>query len=142
MHFYLGIGTNLGDREMNIQHSLRLLDCRVGKRLVCSSIYRSLPQGFASENEFANIVVVYETMLSPEELLQTTQAIEREMGRTEKTVNGVYHDRVIDIDILYVKDGTSLVQRTSDVLTIPHPKMKERDFVLIPLREVETILNN
>ena len=143
MLIYFGIGTNLGNREANLQTALQLLDERVGEQLACSSVYRSAPQGFVSDNEFANIVAVYETEYSPEEVLLLTQQMEREMGRTEKSVNGVYHDRVIDIDLLLVHVGNresgvgNRIEYTSETLTLPHPRMQERDFVMIPLREVE-----
>ena len=154
MLIYFGIGTNLGDREANLRTALQLLHERVGECLACSSIYRSAPQGFVSENEFANMVVVCKTDHSPEDILRITQQIEREMGRTEKSVNGVYHDRVIDIDLLRAltpsnspfkrenyTEGEEVVCCT-DTLTLPHPRMHERDFVMIPLREVETILKS
>lgn len=151
----------MGDREANLRTALQLLHERVGECIACSSIYRSAPQGFVSENEFANMVVVCRTGHSPEEVLLITQQIEREMGRTEKSVNGVYHDRVIDIDLLQAgignREAGSVNQETgignresgiqtqveckTDTLTLPHPRMHERDFVMIPLREVETILN-
>ena len=149
MVIYLGIGTNLGNRDANLQTALQLLDERVGERLACSSVYRSAPQGFVSDNEFANIVAVYETEYSPEEVLLLTQQMEREMGRTEKSVNGVYHDRVIDIDLLQALTpssspfkGENLMESEevvckSETLTLPHPRMQEREFVMIPLREVE-----
>ena len=149
MLIYFGIGTNLGNREANLQTALQLLDERVGEQLACSSVYRSAPQGFVSDNEFANIVAVYETEYSPEEVLLLTQQMEREMGRTEKSVNGVYHDRVIDIDLLQALTpssspfkGENLTESEevvckSETLTLPHPRMQERDFVMIPLREVE-----
>lgn len=137
----------MGDREANLRTALQLLHERVGECMACSSIYRSAPQGFVSENEFANMVVVCRTDHSPEEVLLITQQIEREMGRTEKSVNGVYHDRVIDIDLLQagIRSRESGIQTqvecNTDTLTLPHPRMHERDFVMIPLREVETILN-
>ena len=146
MLIYFGIGTNLGDREANLRTALQFLHERVGECLACSLIYRSASQGFVSENEFANMVVVCETDHSPEDILRITQQIEREMGRTEKSVNGVYHDRVIDIDLLQAYIWTpdsgvqSQIEFTSDTLTLPHPRMHERDFVMIPLREVENIL--
>lgn len=143
MLIYFGIGTNLGDREANLQTALQLLDERVGERLACSSVYRSAPQGFVSDNEFANIVAVYETDFSPEEVLFLTQQIERDMGRTRKSVNGVYHDRVIDIDLLQARGNKAneAIRRSGETLTLPHPRMQEREFVMIPLREVEQILN-
>ena len=153
MVVFLGIGTNLGDREANLRTALQLLHERVGECVACSSIYRSAPQGFVSENEFANMVVACKTDYSPEDILRITQQIEREMGRTEKSVNGIYHDRVIDIDLLKAltpsnspskgenyAEGEEVICYT-DTLTLPHPRMQERDFVMIPLREVEAILN-
>ena len=140
MLIYFGIGTNLGNRDANLQTALQLLDERVGERLACSSVYRSAPQGFVSDNEFANIVAVYETEYSPEEVLLLTQQMEREMGRTQKSVNGVYHDRVIDIDLLQAR-GDEAIRRSGEMLTLPHPRMEERDFVMVPLREVEIKLN-
>ena len=141
MVIYLGIGTNLGNREENLRKAVELLHERVGECIACSSVYRSAPQGFVSENEFANIVVVCQTIHSPEEVLLLTQQIEREMGRTEKSVNGVYHDRVIDIDLLQAR-GDEAIRRSDERLMLPHPRMQERDFVMIPLREVEAILTN
>ena len=141
MLIYFGIGTNLGNRDANLQTALQLLDERVGEQLACSSVYRSAPQGFVSDNEFANIVAVYETEYSPEEVLLLTQQIEREMGRTRKSVNGVYHDRVIDIDLLQAILNSKAIIQNSSTLTLPHPRMQERDFVMIPLREVEALLH-
>ena len=141
MLIYFGIGTNLGDREANLNAALHLLNERVGEQLACSLVYRSAPMGFESENEFANIVAVYDTPYSPEEVLLITQQIEREMGRTKKSVNGVYHDRIIDIDLLQAILNSKAIIQNSSTLTLPHPRMQERDFVMIPLREVEAILN-
>lgn len=147
MIIYLGIGSNLGNRDTNLRTAIELIHERVGECLACSSIYRSAPQGFVSENEFANIVAVCETDYSPEQVLLITQTIEREMGRTQKSVNGIYHDRVIDIDLLqsYIPDYDSRfgipIEYKSETLTLPHPRMTERDFVMIPLREVEEIVS-
>ena len=148
MIVYFGIGSNLGEREANLRRAIELLHERVGECMACSSIYRSAPQGFVSENQFANIVAVCQTEHSPLEVLHITQAIELEMGRTEKSVNGIYHDRVIDIDLLQAFDENQITDKgkgievTSDTLILPHPRMQERDFVMIPLREVEAILNS
>lgn len=143
MLIYFGIGTNLGDREANLRRAVELLHERVGECIACSSVYRSAPQGFVSENEFANIVAVCQSDYSPEEVLLITQQIEREMGRTEKSEDGVYHDRVIDIDLLQARgdEANEAIRRSDERLTLPHPRMQERDFVMIPLREVEAILN-
>ena len=140
MLIYFGIGSNIGDRDANLRRAVGMLHERVGDCLACSSIYRSAPDGFVSENEFANIVAVCETAYSPEEVLLLTQQIEREMGRTEKTVNGVYHDRVIDIDLLKAIYNSQTLTLNSASLTLPHPRMEDRAIVMIPLREVEQIL--
>lgn len=142
MHYYLGIGSNLGDRETNLKQALTMLSQGVGQCVACSSVHYSAPQGFESDNAFANIVAVYRTNYAPEEVLRITQQIEREMGRTEKSVDGVYHDRVIDIDLLKAYRGHGSwaigdeVIYESNTLTLPHPRMQERDFVMIPLLEV------
>jgi 2-amino-4-hydroxy-6-hydroxymethyldihydropteridine diphosphokinase len=140
IRIYFGIGSNLGNREKNLQDSLRLLDDRVGKQLACSHIYRSEAQGFESENDFANIVAIYETGYSVEEVLTITQTIEKELGRTQKSVNGIYHDRIIDVDLLKaIEENGNEIQIESETLILPHPRMYERDFVLVPMREVEEI---
>ena len=143
MLIYFGIGSNLGNREANLLRAIELLHERVGECVACSSVYRSAPQGFVSENEFANVVAVCQSDYSPEEVLTISQQIEREMGRTEKSINGVYHDRVIDIDLLQARgdEANEAIRRSGESLTLPHPRMQERDFVMIPLREVEAILN-
>ena len=147
MIIYFGIGTNLGNREENLRRAIELLHERVGECIACSSVYRSAPQGFVSENEFANIEAVCQSDYLLEEVLTISQQIEREMGRTEKSVDGIYHDRVIDIDLLQAYIGNqesgveNQIEYTSETLTLPHPRMQERDFVMIPLREVEAILN-
>lgn len=148
MIIYIGIGTNLGDRENNLHHALRLLDDRVGMQLACSSVYHSKPQGFDSDNEFANIVTVYDTNYTAEQLLVITQQVECEMGRTQKSINGIYHDRIIDIDLLFAYTISPLTLErirctcSTSTLVLPHPRMKERDFVMIPLEEVLPITND
>ena len=147
MIIYIGIGTNLGDRENNLHHALSRMDERVGTQIACSSVYHSKPQGFDSDNEFANIVTVYDTNYTAEQLLVITQQIECEMGRTEKSINGIYHDRIIDIDLLYaysLSPSSEPIPYTcsTPTLTLPHPRMTERDFVMIPLKEVLNITND
>lgn len=138
MIIYFGIGSNLGNRDNNIRQALDWLDQLVGEQLACSSIYRSEPQGFISENEFANIVAVYNIdKYSLEDVLHITQQIEREIGRTQKSVNGIYHDRVIDIDLLQAFHNSKSLIHNSSTLTLPHPRMQERDFVMVPLNEVK-----
>jgi len=130
---YLAFGTNLGDKEKNIERAYNMVEERAGRILRRSSLMRSKPWGFVSENTFLNSVVCIETPLTPHKLLAVTQQIEREMGRKEKSSGGEYHDRLIDIDILLYDD----VNIQSPTLTIPHPLMTERDFVMTPLKEIK-----
>lgn len=129
---YLGLGSNLGDREANIDEAIRLIGEKVGAVERRSANIVTEPWGFSSPNRFVNAAVRCLTPLSPHGLLRATQAIERALGRTEKSVGGAYHDRVIDIDILLYDDITV----DDDDLKIPHPLMHERDFVLKPLKEI------
>ncbi len=129
---YLGLGTNLGDRRHNIAEAVRLIGERVGTVRRLSSLFETEPWGFSSDNMFVNAAVKVDTMLSPRGVLEATQAIERIMGRTEKSANRQYHDRLIDIDILIYDD----VKIDEPDLKIPHPLMHERDFVMRPLGEI------
>jgi 2-amino-4-hydroxy-6-hydroxymethyldihydropteridine diphosphokinase len=129
---YLGLGSNLGDKEKNIRKALALIAERVGNVLTLSGFYETPPWGYTSPKTYLNAVAGIETKLEPEVLLHKTQEIEREIGRMEKTVDGYYHDRLIDIDILSYDD---LVMKTPE-LTIPHPLMHQRAFVLQPLSEI------
>ena len=129
---YLSLGTNLGDKEHNLLSAITEIERRIGPVRAQSAFLFTEPWGFESENTFLNAAVCVETELSPNVLLRTTQQIERDMGRTQKSVNGQYHDRIIDIDILLYDD----LHINTKKLTIPHPRMYERDFVLIPLREI------
>jgi 2-amino-4-hydroxy-6-hydroxymethyldihydropteridine diphosphokinase len=143
---YLGLGSNLGDREENICKAISLIDERVGKVLRQSSLIETEPWGFESSNRFLNGVILCETTLSPREVLKATQKIERELGRKKKSkvegrrskVEGQkptanYKDRPIDIDILLYDDW----KVDEPDLKIPHPLMLERDFVMIPLKEIQ-----
>lgn len=131
---YLSLGTNLGDKERNLNRACSMLGQSVGKITKRSSIIETEPWGYDSPNSYLNMCVKIETLLEPLQLLDATQEIERRMGRTEKTVNKQYHDRIIDIDILYYDD----LQINAERLTIPHPLIETRDFVLKPLKEVIT----
>lgn len=131
MNVYLGLGTNLGDKERNLNEVISLLSSEVGVVIKQSSFLASKPWGFDSENEFLNAVVLMETNLQPLDLLAKTQEIERSLGRVAKSVNG-YSDRLIDVDILLYDD--QIIDQPT--LKIPHPFIAERDFVLIPLAEI------
>ncbi|WP_443934151.1 2-amino-4-hydroxy-6-hydroxymethyldihydropteridine diphosphokinase [Phocaeicola plebeius] len=129
---YLGLGTNLGNKEANLRTAIYKLQERIGKQVSLSSFYETAPWGFESDHSFLNAAIGLETSLSPIEILHITQEIEKELGRTKKSVNGSYSDRLIDIDILLYD---TLVLQTPE-LTIPHPLMTERDFVMKPLIEI------
>lgn len=129
---YLGLGTNLGDKEANLKLAVEEIDKRVGKVTSLSAFYVTEPWGFSSENSFLNAACAVETSLSPFEVLSMTQEIERDLGRVKKTVNANYSDRPIDIDILLYDD----IQVNTPELTIPHPLMHQREFVMKPLSEI------
>ena len=134
---YLSLGTNLGDRQQNLTSALELIGREVGTVVSASDIIETEPWGFDSPNRFLNMAVKVETHLQPLEVLHATQEIERKLGRSHKTQNGEYHDRPIDIDILLYDD---LVMNTPE-LTIPHPLMHERQFVMKPLLQIAPELN-
>ena len=129
---YFSLGSNLGDKKQNLSTAIKLMEKQIGVLLRQSAFLETEPWGFQSDNSFVNAAICMETTLEPFEVLTETQKIEREMGRTIKSVNGEYHDRIIDIDSLLYDD----LHINTPQLTIPHPLMEERDFVMIPLREI------
>ena len=129
---YLGLGTNIGNRKENLTRAIEALSLALGHYTALSSFIETAPWGFNSDNAFLNCTVAYDTELTPHQLLDTTENIERELGRTSKSNGGIYHDRVIDIDILLYGSETVETPR----LTIPHPLMHLRDFVLEPLAQI------
>lgn len=130
---YLGIGANLGDREDNIASAIKKIGELIGSVVRQSALYETEPWGFESDHQFINAAVAVDTTLTPHEVLAATQGIERTLGRTVKSADGVYHDRPIDIDILMYDDITV----DDDDLKIPHPHLYERDFVMRPLNEIK-----
>ncbi len=133
MHIvYLGLGTNLGDRQSNLNEAIAMIKNRIGTVVSQSDFIVTEPVGFISGNMFLNAAVKVETEMSPTGLLHVTQQIERDLGRDHKSVDGIYSDRIIDIDILVYDDITV----DSVCLTLPHPRMKERRFVLEPLNMI------
>ena len=134
---YVGLGTNLGDKEQNLRDAVQKIEEQVGKVISLSAFYVTAPWGFTSENSFLNAAACVETELSPLNVLQKTQAIERELGRMKKSIHGVYSDRLIDIDLLMYEDLVlSVTSPTGAELNLPHPLMTERDFVMKPLAEI------
>lgn len=133
---YFSLGSNLGDKEANIRTAIEKINELVGVVVRQSALLVTQPWGFESENLFVNAAICCETDKTPREVLQITQQIERDMGRRKNTRTSTgrrtYKDRIIDIDILIYDDLTI----NEPDLKIPHPLMYQRDFVMIPLKEV------
>jgi 2-amino-4-hydroxy-6-hydroxymethyldihydropteridine diphosphokinase len=126
---YLGLGSNLGDREANLREALKSLDAAGIQIVRRSSIYETAPQELLDQPSFLNAVVEANTELFPLQLLACIRNIEREMGRRRVTPKG---PRNIDIDILFY--GRSVIQTAE--LETPHPRIAQRRFVLEPLAEI------
>jgi len=131
MLVYLGLGTNLGDLELNLNTAICILEERIGNVISQSGFYSSDPWGFDSSNSFLNAVVGVETTYDAFEILTIVKTIESEMGRV-KLKDTCYEDRVIDIDLLFF--GDRIIE--SDSLIVPHPLLSKRVFVLQPLVEI------
>ena len=129
---FLGLGSNLGDKEKNIEEAYRRIEERIGKIVSKSAFYVTRPEGFLSENWFVNTVCEVVSDMPVDEVFAITQTIEKQLGRTKKSENGNYADRVIDIDMLMVDD--SIIDTPE--LTVPHPRMHLRRFVLVPFAEI------
>jgi 2-amino-4-hydroxy-6-hydroxymethyldihydropteridine diphosphokinase len=125
---YLSLGSNLGEREENLRQALALLSLKVELQKL-SSIYETEPVGYKKQPLFLNMVCRIATDLSPEELLSLAKDIEAGMGRLPSFPNA---PRIIDVDILFYDDK---IMETQD-LTIPHPRLQDRSFVLVPLTEI------
>ena len=128
---YLILGSNLGDRMKNLQIATELISENVGKIINKSSVYETEPWGFNHRLNFLNQVLKVITALNPEEVLEVIIKIEKLSGR--KRNNNKYSARVIDIDILFYNNNVI----KSDKLIIPHPKIQERMFVLVPMAELQ-----
>ena len=129
---FLGLGTNLGDKEQNLYQAVQEIEKRIGKVTSLSAFYVTDPWGFDSKNTFLNAACCVVTEMPPLEVLRKTKEIEQEMGRAGKSVNKVYSDRVIDIDLLLYDD---LIMDSGE-LVLPHPLMAQRDFVMQPLSQI------
>lgn len=127
---YLSLGTNLGHREQHLEEAIKLIQSRIGDARKVSTFYESEPWGFSSENSFYNCCLEVLSELEPLPLLDRLLGIEKEMGRIR--VGSSYGDRIIDIDLLLYGQQ----QLDHPRLTIPHPSMGDRSFVLVPLAEI------
>lgn len=127
---YLGLGSNLGDRESTICRAINLLCQHPAIRLIkASSLYETAPVGFTDQADFLNAVISIETSLTPTELLGVCQSVEAKLGRVRKQPWG---PRTIDVDILIYND----LQCATSTLILPHPRFHQRRFVLVPLAEI------
>jgi 2-amino-4-hydroxy-6-hydroxymethyldihydropteridine diphosphokinase len=125
---YIGLGSNLGDKQANCRTAIALL-AKSGRVVRVSSLYCTEPMGYREQDDFVNAVVEIETGLSPDELLDQCRGIEKELGRV-RTIR--WGPRTIDVDILLY--GTEMIETPE--LTIPHPLLHTRRFVLVPLCEI------
>lgn len=126
---HISIGSNAGNRDQNIELSLQMIQEKIGRIVSQSHVYESQSWGYEGQN-FLNLTVLVKTALKPVEILNANQVIEKEMGRIK--IPGRYTDRTIDLDILFYED---LVLNT-EKLSIPHPHLQNRLFVLIPLMDI------
>ena len=129
---YLSLGTNLGNRKRNIREAIDKIGEQIGVVKRQSALYETKPWGYSSPNDFINACVLVLTPMAPRQVLEATQRIEREMGRTLKSVDGEYHDGIIDFDILLIDE----LKIDEPDFKVPHPLMEERDFVMKPLKEI------
>ena len=129
-HIFLGIGTNMGNREANLREAVTRIGISIGEIKKISSVYETEPWGFKAENNFLNMVVEVVTSHTPSGVLGAILMIEAQLGRIR--IEKQYSSRVIDIDILFFDD----LIMDEITLKIPHPYLHERKFVLFPLNEI------
>lgn len=129
---YILFGSNLGDKMAVFEQACRLISNRCGKIVRLSSAYESEPWGFEATQWFLNRLIVIETPLAPDDLMEALLAIESELGRVRFPEQSGYASRVIDLDILYYGDKVLHADR----VMVPHPRLHLRRFVLAPLCEV------
>lgn len=129
---HLALGSNLGDKQKNIEEALDKIEERIGSIVSLSAFYLTTPVGFQSENIFLNCVCEVATYIDIYRLFAITQEIEKEIGREKKSKDCQYMDRVIDIDLILAGDQVI----DTPELTIPHPRFHTRSFVLDPLYEI------
>jgi 2-amino-4-hydroxy-6-hydroxymethyldihydropteridine diphosphokinase len=127
----LSLGSNIGQRKQNLELAYQYVEEQIGHIVKSSSFYESPSQGFDSSNDFINSCIAIETLAECREVLNKIHWIEQTMGR-KRTRQG-YEDRIIDIDIIFYKNCIV----NEEGLKVPHPKYLERDFVLVPLKELD-----
>lgn len=132
MKYYLNLGSNLGNRLLHLTRAMKAIGEEFGPYETSHKV-ESDPWGFDSTNRFVNIGLAIDTELDPDTIMQKLQEIEKRLSKVgHRRWDGTYNDREIDIDIMD-RDGEPY---HSDIVTIPHPHLQEREFFLIPLREL------
>lgn len=126
----ISLGSNLGNRSLQLSAAISKMQIEIGDILIKSSIFESESWGFKSENTFLNQVLSFQTELTPEEILKIILKIEKDLGRIR--VSDAYASRTIDLDILFFDDKII----NSEALQLPHPRIQERKFILVPLNEI------
>lgn len=129
---FLAFGSNLGNKEENIETAYQKIGKQIGNIISKSAFYITKPKDFISDNFFVNSVCLVATKLCLMETFSITQQIEIEIGRDQKSINGCHFDRLIDIDLLMFDD---MIVNTIDLI-VPHPKFHSRSFVLNPFAEI------
>lgn len=129
--YILSLGGNIGNVDANFRMALSEINAMGSKVIRTSDIFLSEAWGFASSDLFRNMIAEVVSDLEPFDMLTTLQKIERDLGRTHKTIDGYYESRSIDIDIIFCNDEVIETPR----LSIPHPLMHKRNFVLVPLMD-------
>lgn len=133
MIYFLNIGSNLGDCKTNLHRAIEAIESALHTSAQVSSIFESPAWGYESENTFFNVGIAIESNITPQMMLDITQGIERALGSsTHRNLDGSYCDRLVDIDIIAVDD----IVVNTPTLTIPHPLMHKREFVLVPMAQL------
>ena len=131
--FFIGLGSNIGEREWLLSQAIALIGERVGYVVATSSMYETAADGFSSEHRFMNAVIAVRSAHAPHEVLRLTHEIELDLGcTTHRNPDGSYCDRSLDIDLI----ACEAMVCDDDTLTLPHPRMHLRSFVLDPLCEI------
>lgn len=129
---YLGLGSNIGNRELQLNEAIKILHAYQGIQVTqVSHIYETEPVGYTNQPKFLNLCIKIETELNPQSLLKCCLATEQQLHRKREIRWG---PRTLDVDILLF--GDQIIEQ--DNLSVPHPRMKERSFVLIPLNDIAT----
>lgn len=126
---FIALGSNLGDRELNLKAARQHIEAKLGSVSKASSVYRTEPWGYQNQPDFLNQVIEIHTRHNPEQILKELLSIEADMGRKRTFKNA---SRIIDLDILFF--ANQVVQHSD--MTIPHPRMTDRRFVLQPMSEI------